>query len=93
MRTETYQLSGETYDQFVTRQRRLGKAGLNTSYAPSTTDDGSSLLNTIIAAEIIGSAFDTSASFDSSSSCDASSSSDFSGGGGDFGGGGSSGDF
>lgn len=64
----------------------------------SASDDSSSILTSIIAAEVLSSALDTSSSDTSSWSGDSSSwsdtsspSPDYSGGGGDFGGGGSTG--
>lgn len=79
MRTETYQLPDETYEQFVDRQRALRNLQYSTQ---ASTDNSSDFLNTIIASEVIESVIDTSSSIDISSS-------GFSGGGGDFGGGGS----
>ena len=57
-------------------------------------DSGPDILDTIITAEIISSAMDSSSStYDNSSSYDNSGSNDFSGGGGSFDGGGASGDW
>jgi uncharacterized membrane protein YgcG len=77
MRTETFQLSDETYDEFQARQRELRRRRDAEAPIPASSFDPLPSFNTT--------------SFDSGSSSDTSASTDsFSGGGGDFGGGGAS---
>ena len=86
MRTESYQLPGETYEQYQARQRALRKKreeGLGSS-------SGFSDFSTLTDRSAVDSAFNNMSSDASSSS---SSSDSFSGGGGYFGGGGSSSDW
>ena len=83
IRTERYQLPGETYEAYRKRMSALGHAITEYDMMPTAVDIASSLF----AVEVATGMFDSSPSFDTSSS------SDFSGGGGDFGGGGSDGSF
>jgi len=86
MRTESYQLPGETYEQYQARQRALRKK------REEGTGNGSGFsdFSTLTSLGAVDSAFNNMSSDTSSS---ASSSDSFTGGGGDFGGGGSSGDW
>lgn len=77
-RTEYYQLSGESYDAWIRRKRKIDEG--KSSYDPFST------LSAFTASQSISSSSDYSYSSDSIQS---SSSDSFSGGGGDFGGGGS----
>ena len=87
IRTERYQLPGESFLAYRKRMRALDK-GL-TSYSTSSEESPSSDFGaSLLMAEVATSMFDSSSSIDTSSS-----SSDFSGCGGDFGGGGSDGSF
>lgn len=79
-RTENYQLTGESYEEWELRRRRLQ----NTA-APGVDNSSFSTVNAFAATELAIALIDTSSSSDTSSSQPDS----FSGGGGDFGGGGS----
>ena len=91
MRTEPYQLLHEDYEQFQARLRKLREAqeAQNIPLA-SSEDDGASLLNTVIATEVIEDLASGAASAIDFGSSSSDASSDFAGGGGDFGGGGGS---
>jgi uncharacterized membrane protein YgcG len=78
MRTETFQLPDETYDEFQARQRELRRRRDSEASIPAVSSfDPLPSFNTT--------RFDTGRSSDTSASTDS-----FSGGGGDFGGGGAS---